>query len=235
VLGTIVNSLAIIAGSFVGLLFRNGIAEKYNQTIMQSIGLAVILIGIKGALGCNDLLIIIISLALGSFIGELIGIENYLERLGNWLETKFSKSSNGFSAGFVTASLMYCVGSMAIVGSLESGLTGNHTTLFAKSALDGITGIILASSLGIGVLFASVPVFLYQGFITLMAGLLKPLLIPAVISQMSSIGGLLIVALGFNMIREKKLKVGNMLPAIFMPLIYYLLTQINWISNLTKF
>ncbi len=226
-LGTIVNSLAIIAGSLVGIIFRNGIPEKYNQTIMQSIGLAVILIGIKGALGCNDLLIIIISLALGSLIGELIGIENYLERLGNLLETKFSKTSNGFSAGFVTASLMYCVGSMAIVGSLESGLTGNHATLFAKAALDGIVGIILGSSLGIGVLFASIPVFLYQGSITLMAGLLKPLLIPAVISQMSAVGGLLIVALGFNMIREKKLKVGNMLPAIFMPLIYYILTHIK--------
>ncbi|MCK5349718.1 MAG: DUF554 family protein, partial [Desulfobacula sp.] len=123
-LGTIVNCLTIIAGSLVGILFRNGIPEKYNQTIMQAIGLAVILIGMKSALGCNDLLIIIISLATGSLIGEWIGIENYLEKLGNFLETKFSKTSSSFSTGFVTASLMYCVGSMAIVGSLESGLTG---------------------------------------------------------------------------------------------------------------
>jgi len=190
---------------------------------MQAIGLAVILIGMKSALGCNDLLIIIISLATGSFIGEWIGIENYLERLGNYLETKFSKTSSGFSAGFVTASLMYCVGSMAIVGSLESGLTGNHDTLFAKATLDGIVSIILSSSLGIGVLFAAVPVLLYQGSITLMAGLLKPLLIPAVISQMSAVGGLLIMALGLNMIRQDKLRVGNMLPAIFIPLIYFLI------------
>jgi len=223
VLGTIVNCLTIIAGSFVGILFRNGIPEKYNQTVMQAIGLSVILIGMKNALGCNDLLIIIISLALGSLIGEWIGIENYLERLGNFLETRFSKKSTGFSAGFVTASLMYCVGSMAIVGSLESGLTGNHDTLFAKATLDGIVSIILSSSLGIGVLFAAVPVLLYQGSITLMAGLLKPLLVPAVISQMSATGGLLIMALGLNMIREKKLKVGNMLPAIFIPLIYFLI------------
>ncbi len=225
-LGTIVNCLTIIAGSLVGMIFRNGIPEKYNQTVMQAIGLAVILIGMKSALGCNDLLIIIISLAAGSLIGELIGIENYLEKLGNFLETKFSKTSSSFSTGFVTASLMYCVGSMAIVGSLESGLTGNHDTLFAKAALDGIVGIILSSSLGIGVLFASIPVLLYQGSITLMAGLLKPLLVPAVISQMSAIGGLLIVALGLNMIRDKKLRVGNMLPAIFIPLIYFIIKNL---------
>lgn len=222
-LGTIVNCLTIIAGSLVGILFRNGIPEKYNQTIMQAIGLAVILIGMKNALGCDDLLVIIISLAMGSLIGEVIGIENYLERMGNYLQTKFSKTSSSFSTGFVTASLMYCVGSMAIVGSLESGLTGNHTTLFAKATLDGIVSIILSSSLGIGVLFSIVPVLLYQGSITLMAGLLKPLLIPAVISQMSATGGLLIMAIGLNMIREKKLRVGNMLPAIFIPLIYFLI------------
>ncbi len=221
-LGTIVNSLAIIAGASVGLIFKNGIPEKYNRTVMQAIGLAVLLIGIKGALGCNDLLIIIISLAVGSLIGEMIGIEAYLEGLGKFLEIKFSKGSSTFSTGFVTASLMYCVGSMAIVGSLESGLTGNHDTLFAKATLDGIVGIILSSSLGIGVMFAAVPVLIYQGGITLLAGLLKPLLVPAVISQMSAIGGLLIVALGFNMIRDKKIKVGNMLPAIFIPLLYYI-------------
>ncbi len=225
-LGTIVNTLAIIAGASVGLLFRNGIPEKYNRTVMQAIGLSVVLIGMKGALGCNDLLIIIISLAVGSLLGEMVGIEDYLERLGQFLETKFAKGSSTFSAGFVTASLMYCVGSMAIVGALESGLTGNHSTLYAKATLDGIVGIVLSSSLGIGVMFAAVPVFIYQGAITLLAGLLKPLLVPAVISQMSATGGLLIVALGFNMIRDKKIKVGNMLPAIFIPLIYYIAMQL---------
>jgi len=220
-LGTIVNCLTIIVGSLVGIGFRNGIPEKYNQTVMQAMGLSVILIGMKSALGSDDLLIIIISLALGSLLGEAIGIENYLERVGRFLESKFSKTSSGFSTGFVTASLMYCVGSMAIVGSLESGLTGNHATLFAKATIDGIVGIVLSSSLGIGVLFSSVPVFLYQGSITLMAGFLKPLLIPTVVSQMSAVGGLLIMGLGLNMIREKKLKVGNMLPAIFLPLIYF--------------
>ncbi len=220
-LGTIVNSLTIIGGSLVGLLFKKGIPEKYNRTVMQAMGLCVLLIGVKGALGCNDLLIIIMSCALGSLIGERIGIENLLERVGNFLQKKISSTGTGFSAGFVTASLMYCVGSMAIVGSLESGLTGNHATLFAKATIDGIVSVILSSSLGMGVLFSSVSVLLYQGSITLLAGLLKPLLIPAVISQMSATGGVLIVGLGLNMIREKKIKVGNMLPAVFIPLIYY--------------
>ncbi len=222
-LGTIVNSLTIVGGSLVGLLFKKGIPEKYNQTVMQAMGLCVIIIGVKGALGCDDLLIIIMSCALGSLIGERIGIENLLERIGNFLQKKIAGTGTGFSSGFVTASLMYCVGSMAIVGSLESGLTGNHATLFAKATIDGIVSIILGSSLGIGVLFSSVSVLLYQGGITLLAGLLKPLLIPAVVSQMSATGGVLIVGLGLNMFREKKIKVGNMLPAVFIPLIYYFL------------
>lgn len=220
-LGTIVNCLAVVAGSMVGLLFKNGIPEKYNQTIMQAVSLSVILIGIKTALGCDDLLMIIGSLAVGSLIGEWIDIEAYLKKLGDWLESRFSDKPNGFSTGFVTASLIFCVGSMAIVGSLESGLMNKHDILFAKSALDGICSIILTSSLGIGVMFSAVPVLLYQGSITLLAGVLKPLLIPAVVSQMSGAGGLLIVGIGMNMIREKKIKVGNMLPAIFIPMIYY--------------
>jgi len=218
--------VAIICGSLAGMLFKNGVPEKYNQTVMQAMGLAVILVGIKSALGCDDLLIIIVSLAVGSVLGELIGIESYLEKVGDFLETKFSKKSNGFSAGFVTASLMYCVGSMAIVGSLESGLTGNHEILFAKACIDGIVGIILTTSLGIGVMFAAIPVLVYQGGITLLAGVLKPLLIPSVVSQMSGTGGLLILALGLNMLREKKIKVGNMLPAVFIPLGYYLILQL---------
>lgn len=225
-LGTLVNCVAIICGSLAGMLFKNGVPEKYNQTVMQAMGLAVILVGIKSALGCDDLLIIIVSLAIGSVLGELIGIESYLERVGNFLERKFSKNSSGFSAGFVTASLMYCVGSMAIVGSLESGLTGNHEILFAKACIDGIVGIILTTSLGIGVMFAAIPVLVYQGGITLLAGVLKPLLVPVVVSQMSGTGGLLILALGLNMLREKKIKVGNMLPAVFIPLGYYLIRQL---------
>ncbi len=225
-LGTLVNVAAIIAGSLVGLIFRGRISEKYNKTIIQAISLAVILIGLKSAFKCNDFILIIISLALGSLLGELCQIEHRLENAGTWLEKKFSKKGGNFADGFVTTSLLYCVGAMAIVGSLESGLTGNHNTLFAKSTLDGIAAVIFSSTMGIGVLFSSVSVFLYQGTITLAAVYIKPFLVPEVISQMSSVGGLLIVGLGINMLGKNKIKVGNMLPAVFIPLIYYIGIQI---------
>lgn len=222
-LGTIVNTLAIIAGSLLGLAFRGGIPKKYHVTVMQAISLAVILIGLKMALKTEDILLVIFSLVIGSLMGEFIKIEGRLENLGKFFEKRFSKPGNGLAKGFVVTTLIFCVGSMAIVGSLESGLTGNHQTLFAKSALDGLSSIIFASSFGIGVLFSSVSVFLYQGFITLTATLIKPFLVGEVINQMSAVGGLLIIAIGFNLLEIQKIKVGNMLPAIFIPLVYYMI------------
>ena len=225
-LGTIVNTVAIIAGSLIGLLFKGSIPEKYGKTIMHAIGLAVILIGLKTALKTDDILIIIISLAIGSVMGELLHIEDWLERLGKGLGRLLPGDNDGVAKGFVTASLVYCVGAMAIVGALESGLSGNHQTLFAKSLLDGIGSILFASTLGIGVLFSALSVFLYQGAITLAASTLKPFLTPGVVAQMSAVGGLLILAIGINLLEIKKLKIGNMLPAIFIPLIYQLLKKL---------
>ncbi|MFH2219477.1 MAG: DUF554 domain-containing protein [Pseudomonadota bacterium] len=225
-LGTIVNTLAIIAGSLLGLLFRGGIPERFKVTIMQAVSLAVILVGLKMSLKTEDILLVIISLAIGSALGELVGIEARLESLGKMLERRFSKAGDGIAKGFVVTSLIYCVGSMAIVGSLESGLTGNHQTLFAKSALDGIGSVIFASTLGVGVLFSSVSVFVYQGAITVAASLVKPFLVDSVINQMSAVGGLLIMAIGFNLLEIQKIKVGNMLPAIFMPLVYFMIKQL---------
>ena len=224
-LGTIVNTGAIIAGSLIGLFFKGSIPEKYSKTIMHGIGLAVILIGLKTALKTDDILIIIISLAMGSVIGELLRIEERLEWLGKWMGSLVSRDSEGIAKGFVTASLIYCVGAMAIVGSLESGLSGNHQTLFAKSLLDGIGSILFASTLGVGVLFSAMSVFVYQGAITLAASILKQFLIPGVVVQMSAVGGLLIMAIGISLLEIKKLKIGNMLPAIFLPLIYQILKQ----------
>ncbi len=221
--GTIVNTLSIIAGSLVGLLLRGGIQERYSQTIMHAIGLAVLLIGLKTAFETDAILVVILSLAIGSILGELIRIEDRLERLGNWMGSRFSGDNKGITKGFVSASLLFCVGAMALVGSMESGLTGNHQTLFAKSILDGIASILLASTLGIGVLFSAVAVFVYQGFITLTASFLKPFLLSEVVSQMSAVGGLLIVAIGLGLLEIKKIKIGNMLPAIFMPLVYQVL------------
>ncbi len=224
--GTWVNTAAIIAGSLVGIILKGGIPKAYMGTIMQGISLAILLIGMKMALKSDDILLIIFSLAIGSVIGEFLKIEDYLEKLGKWLESKLSSKGDGFSKGFVTASLLFCVGSMAIVGSLESELTGNHQTLFAKSVLDGFSAIVFASSLGIGVMFSAVSVLIYQGIISLGAGLIKPFLIPEVIAQISAVGGLLIVAIGFNILQIIKIRVGNMLPAIFIPLIYFIISRL---------
>ncbi len=219
-LGTIVNTLSIIVGSLIGLFFRGGIPEKYSKTIMHAIGLAVILIGLKTALKTDAILMVIVSLAAGSFLGELLRIEDRLDQLGNWIGRRVSKDGSGVSKGFVFASLLYCVGAMAIVGSMESGLSGNHQTLYAKSILDGIGSIIFASTLGIGVLFSAVSVFVYQGVITLTASSIRQFLVPEVVAQMSAVGGLLILAIGINLLEIKKIKIGNMLPAIFLPLAY---------------
>ena len=188
--------------------------------MIAAIGLAVLLIGLKSALKTDDLLLVIISLALGAVIGEMLHIEARLEAVGHWIGNRIGRSGTGVAQGFVTASLVFCVGAMAIVGALESGLTGNHQTLFAKSILDGVTSIIFASTLGIGVIFSSVAVFFYQGAITLSATVLKPFLTPAVVSQMSAVGGLLIVAIGLNILDITKLRLGNMLPGLFIPLVY---------------
>ena len=225
-LGTIVNTLSIIVGSLVGLLLRGGIPERYSQTIMHAIGLAVVLIGLKTALETHAILVVILSLVIGSVLGELLRIEDRLEQLGHWIGSRFSKDSKGMAKGFVSTSLLYCVGAMAIVGAMESGLTGNHQTLYAKSILDGLGSILFASTLGIGVLFSAVSVFVYQGFITLTASFLKQFLLPDVVSQMSAVGGLLIMAIGIGLLEIKKIKISNMLPAIFIPLAYQMLKHL---------
>ncbi len=228
-LGTIVNAVAIIAGSLLGLFFSKGIPENYKEIILSGVGLSVVLIGIRSALVSDNLMIIIFSIILGALLGEWLQIEKKLENLGSFLESKVaakSGDSKSFARGFVTASLVFCVGSMAIVGSLESGLTGNHQTLFAKSVLDGVTSIIFASAMGLGVMFSSLAVFVYQGIITITAVFMKSFLVPATIEQMTSVGGLLIMAIGFNMLKITAIRVGNLIPAIFLPLVYFALRQI---------
>ena len=227
-LGTIVNALAILAGSLLGLLFSKGISKNYEEIILSGVGLSVILIGIKSALTSDNLMIVIFSVIIGAILGEWLRIEHKLEMLGAFLESKVTTKSSdnrSFARGFVTASLVFCVGSMAIVGSLESGLTGNHQTLFAKSVLDGVTSIIFASAMGLGVMFSGVAVFIYQGIITVSASLVKDLLVPETIEQMTSVGGLLIMAIGMNMLKITTIRVGNLIPAIFLPLLYYTVVQ----------
>ena len=237
-LGTIVNAAAIIAGGVAGSLLRSGLPERFRDTVMQALGLSIIMIGLSGALQGiyvvtasgklyrEYIMLMIFSLVGGAIIGELLNIEDKLERLGIWIQKKYLKNSGNFAEGFVTASLVFCVGAMAIVGSLEDGLTGDRGTLFAKAVLDGVISVIFAATLGIGVAFSAIPVFLYQGLITLTAGFIKPWLTESVISQTSLVGSILIIAIGINILELKRIKVGNLLPAVFIPFIYYLITQI---------
>ncbi|MFH1985008.1 MAG: DUF554 domain-containing protein [Pseudomonadota bacterium] len=221
--GTIVNTVAIIIGSLIGLIFRRGIPDAYKKTVIQAIGLAVLLVGLRGALRSDALLVVIISMAVGAVIGECLRIEDRLDALGRWFQSRLSGGGEDVAKGFVTASLVFCVGSMAIVGSLESGLSGHHQTLYAKSVLDGITAIIFTATFGAGVILSAGAVFCYQGGITLAAAFVKPYLTPVVVDQMTAVGGLLIMGIGINLLEIQKVRVANILPAIFLPLVYYLL------------
>jgi uncharacterized membrane protein YqgA involved in biofilm formation len=223
-LGTIVNITAIILGAILGNLLKRGLPERFKATVMQAIGLAVLLIGLSMALKTQNALGVTLSIVTGGVIGELLRIEDWLDGIGQKLERRWAPRSKSardgqdgnFAKAFVSASLIFCVGAMAIVGSLESGLTGSHNTLFIKSLLDGISSVIFASSMGIGVAFSALPVFLYQGAITLAAAYVKPFLTDAIIREMTATGGLLIFGIGINMLTGGRLriKIGNLLPAI---------------------
>lgn len=220
-LGTIVNCLTIIIGAFIGLFFKESINKKVSDTIMSGLALCVIYIGISGAIKGNNTIIMIISIAIGGFIGEIIDIDKKIENLGRKIEKRFNKNGEKISVaqGFVTATLLFCVGAMAIVGSLESGLNNNHSTLYAKSVLDGISSIIFASTLGIGVMLSAIVVFIYQGSITLVASFLSVLLSDTAINNMTAVGSLLIIGLGLNMLGISKIKVSNLLPAVLISVV----------------
>ncbi|MCX7695900.1 MAG: DUF554 domain-containing protein [Caloramator sp.] len=221
-LGTFVNAIAIIVGSLMGIYIKRGIPEKIKETVMNGLALCVLYIGFSGTLKGDNPLLIILSIVIGGVVGEFIDIDRAIIGLGDKIESKFKEKENRISQGFVTSSLLFCVGSMAIVGSLESGLSGNHQMLYAKSILDGISSIIFSSTLGIGVMFSSVAVFVYQGLITICASFLKGILLESVILNMTSVGSLLIIGLGLNMLNVTKIKVANLLPAVFIPVIYQL-------------
>jgi uncharacterized membrane protein YqgA involved in biofilm formation len=213
-LGTLVNVAAVIVGSLIGRWAGRFLSLQLRQTLMAGLGLAVLLIGLQLALKSQQLMIVIGSLILGGLIGELLGIERRLETFGLGLQKRFS-SLGTIAEGFVTSSLLFCVGAMAIMGALQDGLGGKPTILYAKAALDGVAAIALTSTMGIGVLFSIVPLFLYQGSITLVAELAQTVLTEPVIVEMNAVGGLLIVAISFDLMGLKRLPVGNLLPAIF--------------------
>ena len=235
--GTIINSLTILAGSLLGLVLQaathrsskdvdvGGIGGRLQTIVMEGMSLCVLYIGISGSLKGQNTLIAIISIAIGAVVGELLDLDRRMHTLGDWVQAKTARlihtqeGAPSVADGFVAASLLFCVGAMAIVGSLENGLTGNYDTLKAKSVIDGIAAIVFASSLGVGVAFSAVAIFLYQGAISLAAGLLSPLLSDTVIAEMTCVGSLLIVALSLNMLNVTKIKVMNLVPAIFLPIL----------------
>jgi len=213
-LGTIVNVAAIVAGSLLGLFFGHLLPEKVHRTLVLGLGLAVILIGLQLAFQTNQPLVLIGSLILGGITGEALRIENRLEKFGRRLQERFTDAGD-IAEAFVTASLLYCVGAMAVMGSIQDGLGGQPTILYAKSALDGTASIVLVSTLGIGVIFSVIPILLYQGALTLAAVSVQGLLTEPVISEMNAVGGLLIFSIGLDLLGIKKIPVGNLLPGIF--------------------
>jgi len=232
--GTIVNAIAILVGGSVGLLLKAGISDRFKGIIMQAIGLSVIFIGIKSSLG-NLLqpdahpILFIISLVIGGVLGEWMGIEIKLKAMGDFFERRFAAGDEGsFSKGFISTSILYCVGSMAILGAFQSGTQGDHSILFAKSVLDGSTAIIFASTWGPGVLLSAVSVFIYQGTLTLCAQFAEPYLTADMLREISIVGGVLITAISLNLLDIIKVKVGNYLPAIFIPVIYYAVIVPVW-------
>ncbi|MCI6377735.1 MAG: DUF554 domain-containing protein [Clostridiales bacterium] len=228
-IGTLINCLAIVLGSSLGLLLRRGMKENISKTVMQGVGLSVILIGVTGAIETQNTLLVILSMVIGGVVGALIDIDAKMSRLGAWAQRKLTHNQgeeNTFAKGFVTASLVYCVGAMAVVGALDSGIRGDHSTLIAKAALDGVTAVIFSSSLGIGVMLSAVPVLVYQGAIALLGSAVAPLLSNAVVTEMSAVGGLLIMGIGVNMLLDKDIKVANLLPAILIPFLYFPIYQL---------
>lgn len=216
-LGSVVNCLAIIAGSFAGVILRN-ITEQTKDTVTKGIALGVIALAIQMSLQASSFIIIIISICIGGMIGEFLKIEDSMTRLGLFLENRFARGNSNFAEGFVTATLIYLIGSMGIIGAIQSGVTGSHQTLFTKSVMDGFMSIMLTASLGIGVLFSAFPVLIYQGAITIFASIivryLPKELLDILMNEISAIGGLMILAIGLNVMKLTKIRVSNYLPGI---------------------
>lgn len=218
--GTLVNAAAIIVGSAVGLLLGRFIPDRLRDSVEKGIALCVLYIGVDGMLAGENTLVTIISMVLGALIGEGLRLDDRIRALGDWVERKCGKSGGrSLSEGFVSASLLFCVGAMAIMGALDSGLSLDHSTLYAKSMLDCVTSAVYASAMGAGVMLAAIPVLLYQGMIALGAAAVEPFLTGAVVLEMKCVGSILILALALNVLGLTKLKVMNYVPAVFLPIL----------------
>ncbi len=234
-LATVINAVLILIGSTLGVLFKNRIGARFNTILTHALGLCIMTIGVTSAIATENTLCVIVCMVLGTILGEAIRIEDRLDTAGELLRRKLSRGEGGssrFTEGFVTASVLFCVGSMAIMGSMEAGIHGKYDILISKGVIDGVTSITLASAMGVGVAFSALPLTLYQGGLTLLFALVGPFLNDAAITEMSAVGGAIIMGIAINMLGlgKAKIRVGNMLPAIFLPLVYLPVSQ--WLSGL---
>lgn len=219
-LGTIANAAAIICGAVAGIVLRRGLPEKWQQTIMQGVALCIVVIGLQMAFKTANIVIVVVSLVIGSIIGEYFDIEDNLQKFGSWIASKVYHGKDGsFAAqlarGFISSTLIFCIGAMAVVGALQDGLKQDPTILYAKATLDGIISVILTANLGIGVAFSAFSVFIYQGCLTLLAAFLQTVMTEAVLNEITACGGVLITAIGINMMKILEIRISNQLPAIF--------------------
>lgn len=236
-LAVFVNMATVLLGSAFGILFRNKIKQIYINTIISALALVTILIGVTSAIETSDILCVIICIALGTVIGELLRIDDRIEGAGDFIKAKLLRGravGGRFTEGFITACIVFCVGSMTIMGSFEAGINGDNSIIYAKSALDFVSSMMFAAAMGLGVPFAALFILVFQGGLTLLAGVLSPYLSPEVVIEMSAVGGVILMGMGINMleISEKRIKVANMLPAVFLPVAYLPIAE--WISGLVK-
>jgi len=215
-MGTIINAIAIIIGGALGLLFRKGFPERIAQTTLQVLGLFTLVVGVSMAIQGQEFIMILISLVAGAILGEWVDIEGRLERFGGGLEKRFHVTEGSPAKGFIYASLLFCVGSMAIVGSITDGLKGDRSILVTKAVMDGIISIPFAASMGFGVLGSALPVLIYQGGITLLASKLQSLFTPEMIRELTSVGGVIVMGIGINILGLQKIRVGNFIPALLL-------------------
>lgn len=221
--GAFVNFVLVIIGSSVGVLLKKGISERIQNVITHAMALCVMYIGISGLFEQDiKALVVIVSLALGALIGGLLNFDGAIRKLANSIESRFKKGNNDgkIAEGFVTATLLFCVGAMTVVGSIDSGISGDNTTLYSKSVIDCISSVVLASSLGIGVAFSALGVLFVEGALTLLAVVVQPILTAQVVAHMSLIGSLLIIAISLNMLKITNIKVMNIIPAVFLPILF---------------
>lgn len=228
---TLINAALVLLGSTVGLVFRGKIPQRFTQLITLALGLCVLVIGIDAALDTADTLCVIVCMVVGTILGELIDVERHMDSIGERLKAKLAAKGEGnsrFSEGFVSASVLFCVGAMAINGSLAAGLNGDWSIIVSKGVIDGVTSISFAAAMGVGVAFSVIPLVLYQGGLTLLASVVGPYLSPELVAEMSAVGGLLIIGIAVNMLGlgREKIRVGNMLPAVFLPAAYLPLREL---------